>query len=87
MATAAHKVGRGTCNDDAQARAVGIEVGPLALGGNVFGWTIDEAASFRILDAFGGIPYYSLAAGFLTGTFMVAGENKSYRRKFKPEML
>ena len=30
----------------------GIEVGALALGGNVFGWTIDEAASFRILDAF-----------------------------------
>jgi aryl-alcohol dehydrogenase-like predicted oxidoreductase len=30
----------------------GIEVGPLALGGNVFGWTIDEAASFKILDAF-----------------------------------
>jgi aryl-alcohol dehydrogenase-like predicted oxidoreductase len=30
----------------------GIEVGPLALGGNVFGWTIDEAASFRVLDAF-----------------------------------
>ena len=31
----------------------GIEVGALALGANVFGWTLnDEAASFRILDAF-----------------------------------
>src|SRR5215218_6686207 len=30
----------------------GIEVAPLALGGNVFGWTADEATSFRILDAF-----------------------------------
>lgn len=30
----------------------GIDVGPLALGGNVFGWTIDEAASFQVLDAF-----------------------------------
>ena len=30
----------------------GIEVAPLALGGNVFGWTADEQASFRILDAF-----------------------------------
>jgi len=30
----------------------GFEVAPLALGGNVFGWTIDEATSFRVLDAF-----------------------------------
>lgn len=30
----------------------GIEVHPLCLGGNVFGWTADEGASFRILDAF-----------------------------------
>ena len=30
----------------------GIEVAPLALGGNVFGWTADEDTSFRVLDAF-----------------------------------
>ena len=30
----------------------GKTVAPLALGGNVFGWTADEAASIRILDAF-----------------------------------
>ena len=30
----------------------GIEVAPLAFGGNVFGWTIDEATSFKLLDAF-----------------------------------
>jgi aryl-alcohol dehydrogenase-like predicted oxidoreductase len=30
----------------------GLEVAPLALGGNVFGWTIDESTSFRVLDAF-----------------------------------
>ncbi len=29
-----------------------MEVAPLALGGNVFGWTIDEPTSFTILDAF-----------------------------------
>lgn len=35
----------------------GIEVAPLALGGNVFGWTADEQRSFDVLDAF-------VAAGF-----------------------
>ena len=35
----------------------GIEVAPLALGGNVFGWTADERTSYKILDAF-------VAAGF-----------------------
>lgn len=30
----------------------GIAVAPLVLGGNVFGWTADEATSFAILDAF-----------------------------------
>jgi aryl-alcohol dehydrogenase-like predicted oxidoreductase len=29
-----------------------LEVSPIMLGGNVFGWTADEATSFRILDAF-----------------------------------
>ena len=29
-----------------------IEIAPLVLGGNVFGWTAVEATSFRILDAF-----------------------------------
>ncbi len=38
-----------------QKRRIGrseLQVAPLCLGGNVFGWTIDEAASFRVLDAF-----------------------------------
>ncbi len=30
----------------------GLSVAPLALGGNVFGWSADEATSFSILDAF-----------------------------------
>ncbi|MDQ2928279.1 MAG: aldo/keto reductase [Pseudomonadota bacterium] len=29
----------------------GLRVSPICLGGNVFGWTIDEAMSFRLLDA------------------------------------
>jgi aryl-alcohol dehydrogenase-like predicted oxidoreductase len=35
----------------------GIEVSPLCLGGNVFGWTLDPQKSFTVLDGF-------LAAGF-----------------------
>jgi aryl-alcohol dehydrogenase-like predicted oxidoreductase len=38
-----------------QLRALGgsgLEVAPLAFGGNVFGWTADEGTSFRLLDAF-----------------------------------
>ena len=35
----------------------GLEVYPLAFGGNIFGWTVDEATSFQLLDAF-------VAAGF-----------------------
>jgi aryl-alcohol dehydrogenase-like predicted oxidoreductase len=29
-----------------------LEIAPLALGGNVFGWTADEKTSFDLLDAF-----------------------------------
>jgi aryl-alcohol dehydrogenase-like predicted oxidoreductase len=29
----------------------GLDVSPLAFGGNVFGWTVDEVESFRLLDA------------------------------------
>lgn len=29
-----------------------IRVAPLAIEGNVFGWTIDKKTSFEILDAF-----------------------------------
>ena len=35
----------------------GLEISPFVFGGNVFGWTIDEATAFTLLDAF-------VAAGF-----------------------
>jgi len=31
-----------------------LEIFPLCLGGNVFGWTADEAESFAVLDAYSG---------------------------------
>ena len=35
----------------------GIKVRPLCLGANVFGWTLDEAGSFRILDGFFAVDF------------------------------
>ena len=35
----------------------GLEIAPIVFGGNVFGWTADEATSFQLLDGF-------VAAGF-----------------------
>ena len=35
----------------------GLEISPLVFGGNVFGWTVDQAKTFELLDAFA-------AAGF-----------------------
>jgi len=35
----------------------GMETAPLVFGGNIFGWTVDQATSFKLLDAF-------VAAGF-----------------------
>lgn len=32
--------------------ATGFSIAPLAFGGNVFGWTADQATSFELLDAF-----------------------------------
>ena len=31
-----------------------LEIAPLVLGGNVFGWTSDEPTSFAVMDAFVG---------------------------------
>src|SRR5215472_7868367 len=45
-----------------------IEVAPLMLGGNVFGWTADEPASFKILDAFvaAGLNFIDTADSYST---------------------
>ena len=46
-----------------QLRQIGkseLSVTPLCLGGNVFGWTIDEARSFEVLDA-----YVNLGGNFI----------------------
>jgi aryl-alcohol dehydrogenase-like predicted oxidoreductase len=35
----------------------GLDVAPIAFGGNVFGWTVDEPTSFKLLDAFVGASF------------------------------
>lgn len=44
----------------------GIYAAPLALGGNVFGWTVDEATAFELLDAFidGGFNLIDTSNGY-----------------------
>jgi aryl-alcohol dehydrogenase-like predicted oxidoreductase len=46
----------------------GLSVAPLALGGNVFGWTADEKTSFEILDRFvdGGFQLVDTANSYST---------------------
>ena len=45
-----------------------ISVAPLMLGGNVFGWTADEATSFKVLDAFAaaGLDFIDTADSYST---------------------
>jgi aryl-alcohol dehydrogenase-like predicted oxidoreductase len=55
--------------DTATRVAIGdseLSIFPLALGGNVFGWTADEAGSFEVLDAFvaGGGNFIDTADGY-----------------------
>lgn len=37
-----------------------IAIAPLMFGGNVFGWTTDEAMSFRLLDGFVGAGFNAI---------------------------
>ncbi|MCY9783062.1 aldo/keto reductase [Nocardiopsis sp. EMB25] len=51
--------------NDTRLRRLGrsdLYVSPLCLGGNVFGWTADETASFQVLDA------YTAAGGTIVDT-------------------
>ena len=37
-----------------------LVIEPLVLGGNVFGWTVDEARGFDILDAYVGAGFSAI---------------------------
>jgi len=38
----------------------GLEISPLVFGGNIFGWTVDQATSFKLLDAFAAAGFNSV---------------------------
>jgi aryl-alcohol dehydrogenase-like predicted oxidoreductase len=57
-----------------------ILTAPLVLGGNVFGWTLDEAGSFRILDEFVGAGFDFVDTADVYSSFVpgnVGGESET----------
>jgi len=57
-----------------------IVTAPLVLGGNVFGWTLDEAGSFRVLDEFVGAGFDFIDTADVYSTFVpgnVGGESET----------
>jgi len=38
----------------------GLEIAPLVFGGNIFGWTVDQPTSFKLLDAFAAAGFNSV---------------------------
>jgi aryl-alcohol dehydrogenase-like predicted oxidoreductase len=57
-----------------------IHTAPLCLGGNVFGWTLDEAASFRILDEYVGAGFDFIDTADVYSTWVpghVGGESET----------
>ena len=56
-----------------------IAIAPLVLGGNVFGWTADEAASFAILDAFVDAGFNAIDTADVYSRWSPAGAGASER--------
>ena len=64
----------------------GLETGPLIFGGNVFGWTADEAMSFKLLDAFvdAGLNVIDTAHGCAATAAESAGRASAPRSGARP---
>jgi aryl-alcohol dehydrogenase-like predicted oxidoreductase len=52
----------------------GLEVAPLAFGGNVFGWTVDEPTSFQLLDAFASSGFNLIDTADIYSTWVPGNE-------------
>ena len=62
----------------AKISSTDLDVFPVALGGNVFGWTANEAESFTN-EGLSSLPYFALAKGFLTGKYRPNSKVQSAR--------
>ena len=65
-------------------------VPPLCLGGNVFGWTVDEATSFSLLDAWldAGMNFIDTADVYSRwAPGHAGGESESVIGKWRPVTL
>ncbi len=56
-----------------------LNIAPLMLGGNVFGWTADEATSFSILDAFVDAGFNAIDTADVYARWSPAGAGASER--------
>ena len=54
-----------------------LKIAPLMLGANVFGWTADEATSFRILDAFVDAGFNAIDTADVYAAWSPAGAGSS----------
>ena len=62
------------------ARIGDLEVFELCLGGNVFGWTLDEAGSFAVLDAYAAAGGNFIDTADVYSAFAAATSAASRRR-------
>lgn len=56
-----------------------LMISPIVLGGNVFGWTADEAASFAVLDAFIDAGFNAIDTADVYSTWTASGGGTSER--------
>lgn len=57
----------------------GLAIEPFVLGGNVFGWTADEATSFAVLDAFVGEGFNAIDTADVYSRWVPGNDSESER--------
>ena len=58
----------------------GLSIAPLVFGGNVFGWSVEEAAAFRLLDQFVDLGFNAIDTADVYSTWVsghVGGESET----------